>query len=84
MTTFLEESFLGSLTRDHERAGLAIFDVESGNARKLAILSREMQRLFLEMIAWYIKRMDSSMHPTELWNEFISELRRSESSPQQD
>lgn len=70
--------FHGSLSRDRERAGLGIFDVDSGNAREIAKLVRDMQQLFLRMINWYIKGMDSSMRPTEMWKEFVIDLRGSE------
>ena len=69
--------FHGSLSRSHERAGLGIFDVDSGRARDFACLARDMQQLFLRMIAWYMKGMDSSMRPEEMWNEFINELQGS-------
>ena len=69
--------FHGSLSRSHERAGLGIFDVDSGRARDFACLARDMQQLFLRMIAWYMKGMDSSMRPGEMWNEFINELQGS-------
>jgi hypothetical protein len=67
--------FHGSLTRSHERAGLGVFDVDSSRARDFARLVRDMQQLFLRMIAWYIERMDSSVHPPEMWKEFLNELR---------
>jgi len=67
--------FHGSLNRSHERAGLGIFDVDSGSARDFARLVRDMQQLFLRMIAWCMKGMDGSLHPAEMWNEFVNELR---------
>ncbi len=67
--------FHESLSRSHERAGLGIFHVDSGRARDFARLVIETQQLFLRIIAWYMKRMDSSFCPTEMWNEFVSELR---------
>ena len=67
--------FHGSLSRSHERAGLGIFDVDSGRARDFARLVGDMQRLFLRMIAWYMKGLDSSLRPAEMWNEFVKELR---------
>jgi hypothetical protein len=68
--------FHGSLTRSHEGAGLGIFDVDSSRGRDFARLVMDMQRLFLRMIAWYIKnRMDTSAHPAEILKEFCNELR---------
>ncbi|MBI4001057.1 MAG: hypothetical protein HY348_04660 [Nitrospira defluvii] len=66
--------FHGSLSRSHERAGLGIFDVDSGRAHDFARLVRDMQQLFLRMIAWYMKGMDISTRPAEMWNEFVNEL----------
>ena len=66
--------FHGSLTRSHERAGLSVFDVDSSRARDFARLIRDMQQLFLRMIDWYIKRMDSSARPAEMLKEFLNEL----------
>ena len=66
--------FHGSLSRSHERAGLGMFDVDSGRARDFVRLVRDMQQLFLRMIAWYMNAMDSSMRPAETWNEFVNEL----------
>jgi hypothetical protein len=74
--------FHGSLSRSQERDGLGIFDVDSGRARDFARLVRDMQQLFLRMIAWYMKGMDASLHPAELWNEFVNELKRQ--TPAQD
>lgn len=68
--------FHGSLTRSHERGGLGVFDVNSGSARDFAGLVRDLQQLFLRMIAWYMKGMDSAARPAEMWQEFVSELRR--------
>lgn len=68
--------FHGSLTRSHEGAGLGVFDVDSGRARDFARLVRDMRQLFLHMIAWYIKRMNSSARPAEMLKEFLNELRR--------
>jgi hypothetical protein len=76
--------FHGTLSRERERAGLGIFDVNSGKAREFARLTIDFQQLFLRMIAWYIKQMDCTMHPTELWEEFVGELRGSESPEGQD
>lgn len=67
--------FHGSLSRSHEQAGLGIFDVDSGRARDFARLVGDMQQLFLRMIAWYMKGLDSSLRPAEMWNEFAKELR---------
>ncbi len=67
--------FHGSLTRSHERGGLGVFDVNSGRARDFARLVRDLQQLFLRMIAWYMKGMDSTARPAEMWHEFVSELR---------
>ena len=72
--------FHGSLTRSHERAGLGVFDVDSLRARDFARLVRDMQQLFLRMITWYIKRMDSSVRPAEILKEFLSELRGASSA----
>lgn len=66
--------FHGSLNRGHERAGLGIFDVESSRARDFAHLVRDMQQLCLRMIAWYMKGMDSSTRPAEMWEEFVAEM----------
>jgi hypothetical protein len=68
--------FHGSLSRSRERAGLGIFDVDSSRARDFAQLIREIQQLFLRMIAWYIRKMDSSACPAELLREFANELKR--------
>jgi hypothetical protein len=68
--------FHGSLTRSHERAGLGIFDVQSSRARDFARLIRDVQQLFLRMIAWYMEGMEASERPAEMWKEFINELRR--------
>jgi hypothetical protein len=69
--------FHGSLSRSHERTGLGIFDVDSGRAREFGRLVSDMQQLFLRMIAWYMKRMDSSARPAEMLKEFRNELRGS-------
>ena len=66
--------FHGSLNRSHERAGLGIFDVDSSRARDFVRLVRDMQQLFLRMIAWYMEGMDSSARPGELWREFVAEV----------
>lgn len=66
--------FHGSLSRNHERAGLGIFDVGSSRARDFVRLLRDMQQLFLRMIAWYMEGMDSSARPGEMWKEFVAEL----------
>lgn len=66
--------FHGSLSRRHERAGLDIFDIDSGRARDFARLLGDMRRLFLRMIVWYMKTRDSSLRPEEMWNEFVKEL----------
>ena len=66
--------FHGSLNRGHERAGLGIFDVDSSRARDFVRLVRDMQQLFLRMIAWYMEGMDSSARPAEMWKEFVAEL----------
>ncbi len=65
----------GSLSRSHERAGLGIFDVGSGRARDFACLVRDRRHLFLRMIDWYVKRMDSRLRQEEIWNEFVKELK---------
>lgn len=67
--------FHGSLSRSHERAGLGIFDVNSGRAHDFVCLVRDMAQLFRRMIAWYMKGMDSSARPAEMWQEFVNELR---------
>ena len=64
----------GSLNRNHERAGLGIFDVNSSRARDFSRLIRDMQKLCLRMIAWYMERMDSSQKPDEIWKEFIADM----------
>jgi len=48
--------------------------VDSSRARDFARLIRDMQQLFLRMIDWYIKRMDSSARPAEMLKEFLNEL----------
>ena len=68
--------FHGSLTRNHEQGGLAIFDVNSGRAREFSRLVRDLQQLFLRIIEWYMRIMDSSARPAEMWQEFVNELRR--------
>jgi hypothetical protein len=72
--------FHGSLTRSHERAGLGVFDVDSLRARDFARLVRDMQQLFLRMITWYIKRMDSAVRPAEMLKEFLNELQGASSA----
>lgn len=67
--------FHGSLTRSHERGGLGVFDVDTGRAGDFAQLVRDLQQLCLRMIEWYMKGMDSSARPAEMWQEFMSELR---------
>jgi len=68
--------FHGSLTRSHEKAGLGIFDVESGRAHTFARLTGDMQVLFLRMISWYMKKLRSDTHPSEtMWREFISDMK---------
>lgn len=68
--------FHGSLTRSHEQGGLAMFDVESGRAKTFARLTRDMQILFLRMILWYMKKLDSETHPSEtMWREFTSDMK---------
>ena len=66
--------FHGSLNHSRERAGLDIFDVDSSRARDFVRLVRDMQQLFLDMIAWYMEGMDSSARPAEMWKEFVAEL----------
>jgi len=68
--------FHGSITRSHERVGLGVFDVESGRARDFARLVRDMQRLFLRMIAWYMEKMESTIRPADMFKEFFAELKR--------
>lgn len=72
--------FHGSLCRSHERTGLGIFDVNSGRAHDFAQLINDMQQLFLRMIDWHMKGMDSSARPTEMWQEFVDELQGTPSS----
>jgi hypothetical protein len=67
--------FHGSLNRSRERAGLSIFDVQSSRARDFVRLVRDIQQLFLRMIAWYVEGMDKSAQPAEIWREFVSEMR---------
>lgn len=66
--------FHGSLNRSHESAGLGIFDVDSSRARDFVRLVRDMQQLFLRMIAWNMEGMDTSARPAELWREFVAEM----------
>jgi len=66
--------FHGSLNRSRERAGLDIFDFESPRAREFARLVRDMRSLSLKMIEWYIKRMNKAARPSEIWQEFMTEL----------
>ncbi len=68
--------FHGSLSRNHERVGLGIFDVNSSRARDFVRLVSDLQQVFLRMIAWYMEGMDSSARPAEMWKEFINELQR--------
>jgi hypothetical protein len=68
--------FHGSLSRSHERAGLGIFDVDSGRARDFLRCLSATNQLCRHMIAWYIQGMDSSLRPAEIENEFMSELRK--------
>jgi hypothetical protein len=63
--------FHGSLNRIRERAGLGIFDVDSSRARDFSRLILDMQQLSLRMIAWYMKRMDSSPKPEKMWKELL-------------
>ena len=67
--------FHGSLKRSRERAGLGIFDVDSSRARDFSRLILDMQQLSLRMVAWYMKRMNSSHRPGEMWKEFIAEMK---------
>ena len=67
--------FHGSLNRSRERAGLSIFDVDSSRARDFSRLILDMQQLSLRMVAWYMKRMNSSQMPDEMWKEFITEMK---------
>lgn len=67
--------FHGSLSRDRERAGLRMFDVDSGRAHQFVDAVRNVEQLFLRMIAWYVEGLDQSLQPKELWNEFLAELR---------
>lgn len=67
--------FHGSLTRSHEKGGLGAFDIDSGRAQALACLTKDMQRLFLLMIGWYIKKIESDTYPSEMmWKEFAAEM----------
>jgi hypothetical protein len=68
----------GSLTRSHEKFGLGIFDVKDGRAQALADLTRDMKKLFLRMIGWYMTKMESdTTHPSEMmWKEFAAEMNR--------
>ena len=68
--------FHGSLNRNRERAGLSLFEVDNGRAQDFVRVQRDIQQLFLRMIAWYIKGMDESAEPAELEREFGAELRR--------
>lgn len=67
--------FHGSLTRNRERAGLSMFDVDSGRAQEYVRTIHDIQQLFQRMIAWYIKGMDESGQPMELRRAFLAELR---------
>lgn len=69
--------FHGSLNRSHERAGLGIFDVDSSRARDFSRLVRDLMILCLRMIEWYMKGIDSSVHHSEMWKEFLLELQGS-------
>jgi hypothetical protein len=66
--------FHGSTNRSHEKAGLGIFDIESGRGREFARLIRDMQNLALKMIRSYIEGMNESAHPHEILQEFMVEL----------
>jgi len=65
----------GSLTRNHEKAGLGIFDVESSRGKDFAHCIQDMRQLALRMISWYMSSMDESKRPREFWHEFMVELR---------
>ena len=67
--------FHGSLNRNLERDGLRIFDVDSKRAHNFFRLMRDMEQLFLCMIAWYLKGMDESARPGEMLKEFVAELK---------
>ena len=69
--------FHGSLNRSRERKGLAIFDIDSSRGRDFAHLVRDMQQLCLPMIGWYMKGLDSSLRPEEMWKEFVTEMQGS-------
>lgn len=69
--------FHGSVTRSHEMGGLGIFDVDSGRVQELADLTKDMKRLFLRMIGWYMTKMESDTYPSEMmWKEFAAEMNR--------
>lgn len=69
--------FHGSLTRSHEKVGLGVFDIDSGRAQALADLTKDMKKLFLRMIGWYMTKMESDTHPSEMmWKEFAAEMNR--------
>lgn len=67
--------FHGSLSRSYERAGLGIFDVDSPRGCDFVRLVRDMQQLFLRMIAWYMEGMDRASRPAEMWKEFVNEMK---------
>jgi hypothetical protein len=67
--------FHGSLNRSRERSGLGIFDVDSSRAHDFARLIGDMRKLFLHMIEWYMKGMDESARPGEMWKEFVAEMK---------
>lgn len=67
--------FHGSLNRNLERTGLDIFDVDSERAHSFFRLMGDMDRLFLRMIAWYMKGMDGSGRPGVMSKEFVAELK---------
>ena len=57
--------------------GLGIFDVDSGRVQELADLTKDMKRLFLRMIGWYMTKMESDTYPSEMmWKEFAAEMNR--------
>ena len=67
--------FHGSLYRSKEKAGLSIFDVNSGRAQDFFRAVGEGKQLFLRMIDWSIEGMDESERPAELWREFMAEMK---------
>jgi hypothetical protein len=61
--------FHGSLDRAREQAGLGIFDTDSPRAQEFVRIVRDVQRLCLRMIEWYMKGMDESAQAEMMWTE---------------